>query len=329
MTTTPRVRLRATISALATITALLDTGCGTSPKDPPISTERTSAAPGVLSQVNPQWMELGTGQGWNWETVARTLTRDYQEFSVRPFDDTDEFSPDYNGCGCSTPVTAVLTVHAPGTFDPTRARSGEPVSVHGAEGYFTPAVNKENATLTWAYAPGAWAAIRARTATTKQLGRLLELAGGLRPATHLPVRLPLSLKKLPASMPFSSINVAPAEFPTHVTFDTCQRSPAAREDCSESEGQLKILLWPGDGYPEHRSDHLGRHELFAIPVSVGGKDGHLHVDRAAAAVKVKPGMVATFELTANMNIQDVLADVEWAPNLDDAATWPEVATWTK
>ena len=40
-------------------------------------------------------------------------------------------------------------------------------------------------------------------------------------------------------------------------------------------------------------------------------------------------MVVTFELTANMDIRDVLAGVEWAPNLDDAATWPEVANWTR
>jgi hypothetical protein len=329
VTTKTRVRLCANTIALATITTLVAVGCRTPPTDPPPSTEQTTAEPGVVSQVDPWWMEVGTGHGWNWQILGRTLTREFQEFGVRPVDDTDDFSPDYNGCGCVSPATAVLTIHAPGRFDPTQARLGEQVGVHGGEGYLSPAVGERNATLTWAYAPNAWAVIRARTTTTKRLDRLLELAGSLHPTKRLPVRLPLSLVKLPAYMPLSSINIQSGNFPTHVSFDTCRRSPSSLEDCPQTRGRLEIRIWPSDDYPEYRSDHSGRHELYAIPVTVGGRDGHIHIRRTAAAVKIKPDMVVTFELTATIGIRDVLAGVEWAPNLDDDATWPVVADWTK
>lgn len=327
--------------AIATaILVTVATGCDTHPPsaaEPPPNTGSATAAPnpqpGVASRIDPRWMGLGTGPGWNWQVISRTIARDSQTFNVRPFDDTDEFGPNYSGCGCGPATTAVLTVYFPGTFDPTDALAGQPVSVNGVEGFFRPAEGNEKSELTWQYAASAWATLTGRTTTTSTLDRLLELAADLRPAERTPARLPLRLAKLPADMPLSSIRLQSGQFPASVSFDACRRPShdVPAPDCANATSMLNIEIWPQDDYPEFRSENGMRRELYSIPVKIGGRDGHLHERGNAAAVKVQPGMLVVFTLSgaSTTRIEDVIAEVTWAVNPADEATWPVVADWTK
>jgi hypothetical protein len=278
-------------------------------------------------------MALGTGRDWNWEVVDRSISRAFQGFSVRPHDDGDEFLSEYNGCGCGPPATAFLTVYAPGKFDSIEAQSGQRVSVDGREGFFTPSDGDDDAVLAWVYGNDAWATIRGRTSTTSNLERLLELARSLRPAERTPMRFPLSLTDLPAGMPLSNIKTQRHPYPTMVSFGGCQpatyRAPAPH--CQADTPELEIRVRPSNDYSEHAFQDGQRRETFSIPTDIDGKLGHLHERNRAAAVRVKPGLVVEFSLTgpAVIQIEDVIAKVAWAPNLDDETTWPSIDEWTR
>ena len=104
---------------------------------------------------------------WNWEFTDRQITRDFQQFGLRPL----EFGRRAAARGLRVwqrPVegaTAILTAYSPGKFDPTEARADQPVNVNGREGFFRPSVDLEDAVLTWSYADDAWATMHGRPPT--------------------------------------------------------------------------------------------------------------------------------------------------------------------
>lgn len=312
----------------------------TSPQASPSSTTSTAVPPplGVASQIDARWIGLGTSQPRNWDESDRQVTRDFQQFSVRPVSETDaEFLRGCNGCG-EHPPTEFLTAYVPGKFDPTDVRKGQPVTVNGGEGFFRPSDGKADAVLSWQYANNAWATVRGRSKATIELDPLVELAGDLRPAERTPIRLPLSLARLPATMPLSSIQDQQGPYPTILRFDACPvggyQAPAP--DCADTADTLQILIWPTDRYFGHFS------EEGAIPTTIGGKAGLIGKNRYEAAVQITPGLLVVFELSApfkipveihpkppTTNLEDILAGVEWAPDPGNEATWRPVSDWAK
>lgn len=66
-----------------------------------------------------------------------------------------------------------------------------------------------------------------------------------------------------------------------------------------------------------------------VPAQIGGRDGFYSADGDSAAVQVRPGMLAVFELDApGIALRDVLATLTWAPDPADEQTWRPVADWT-
>jgi hypothetical protein len=66
-----------------------------------------------------------------------------------------------------------------------------------------------------------------------------------------------------------------------------------------------------------------------VPVEIGGKDGLYDETIHRASVQLQPGMLAEFDLGGRdqQAVQDILADVGWAPDSGDEATWQSVTDW--
>ena len=192
--------------------AVLVAAVGCSPQQPAdpqasSSTPTSAAAPApppTVSQLDPRWMGVLPDQPQGWAELNRRITADFQQFSLRPTDET-EYRYGCNGCA---PWTVDLTAYAPGKFDPAEARTGQPVTVNAdGDGFWVDDQAKHTATLTWQYADDAWATVKGMTSATTELDRLVELAHALQPTERTPIRLPLSMGNLPANMPFAEINV--------------------------------------------------------------------------------------------------------------------------
>lgn len=293
----------------------------------------TTAAPAAMTdiQFNPEWMTLETPASWT--EARRSITGGFQQFGLRPVDET-ELPRNCNGCGVSPP-TAYLTAYAPGTFDPTEARTGDPVAVNtDGDGFFRASRNSDAAVLAWKYADDAWATVRGLTTLTSEPARMTELARALRPGDRSAIRLPLSIPGLPASLPLAEISTDRGAYGTTLQFAACGRTDVgAIPDCFGDADNMRVQIWPTDGYYGHID------EQDSVPVQVGGRDGLY--DRAAnqAAVQVQPGTLVVFELSgpfaepgesrneAQVSLEDVLAKVKWAANPGEQQTWPAVADW--
>ena len=298
----------------------------------------TPPAPTVSSLFDPRWFAVTPNQPQGWEELNRSITSDFQQFDFRPVNET-ESRRRCNGCAR---WTATLTVYAPGKFDPTDAQTGQPVSVNGDnDGFFRPldeADKTRDAMLAWQYADNAWATAVGMTSATSGLDQLLELARALKPAERTPIRLPLSLANLPADIPLAQINIdtSPLEdsandYGTTIEFAPCGPSETgAVPDCMVAANSLSVHIWPDD-YREPG----GGVEPNVVPVKVDGKDGLYNETVGRASVQVQPGMLVEFELGALDRVQpavqqkDILANVAWAPDPGNEATWPVVADWTK
>ncbi len=172
-------------------------GCSTQqPADPqassstPTSASAAPAPPPTVSQFDARWMGVLPDQPQGWAELNRRITGDFQQFSLRPTDET-EYRYGCNGCA---PWTVDLTAYAPGKFDPAEARTGRPVTVNAdGDGFWVEDQAKHTATLTWQYADDAWATAKGMTSATTELDRLVELAHALQPTQRTPIRLPLSM----------------------------------------------------------------------------------------------------------------------------------------
>jgi hypothetical protein len=266
-----------------------------------------------------------------WEEVNRMMTADFQQFDFRPVDDT-EYMRGCNGCA---PWTAVLNAYAPGKFDPTDARTGQPASVNEADdGYFRPTDESEDATLTWQYADGAWATARGLTSATRGLDQLLELARSLRPAERTPVRLPLALANLPDDMPLAEINIDPhtdmpakLDYGTRVEFAPCGMTETmATRDCMFAGERMSVHIAADD----YRAPTGGVPQP-TLPVKVDGLDGLYNETVGRISVQVRPGLLVQFEVGGldEPTVAGILANVTWASDPNDQATWPTVADWAK
>jgi hypothetical protein len=320
--------LAAVLGAVVTITA----GCSA----PPSSTSPTPSTPvpspaTVASLIDARWMGVLPNQPQGWEELTRIMTADFQQFDFRPVDDK-EFMRGCNGCA---PWTAVLNAYAPNAFDPTAARTGQPVSVNGIDdGFFRPTDESEDATLAWQYADGAWATATGLTSATNGLDQLLELARALRPAERTPVRLPLSLANLPDDMPLAEINVdthtdmpAKIDYGTRIEFAPCAMTATmATRDCMFAGERMSVHIAADD----YRAPTGGVKQTTA-PVNVGGLDGLYNETIDRVSVQVRPGMLVQFEVGGldEPTVLGILANVTWASDPNDQATWPLVADWTK
>jgi hypothetical protein len=273
-------------------------------------------------------MALDTTQPWNWEESDRRITRDFQQFGFRPVDET-EMPRRCNGCGVKPP-TAFLTAYAPGKFDTTDARTGEPVSVNTSnDGFFRANQGSEDAVLAWEYEPNAWATVRGRTTVTSERDRMLELAHAIRHAERTLIRVPLSLPGMPAPMSLAEIDVDRDDYRTNLQFGACGRTDVSgTPDCYGETDSLSVQIWPDDGYYGHIQ------EKNSVAIKIGGKDG-VYAEHEAA-VQVQPGILVVFNLSGpfgnpptqpKANLKDILAGVAWAPEPGTETTWLPVSDW--
>ncbi len=139
-------------------------------------------------------------------------------------------------------------------------------------------------------------------------------------------------------MPLAEINVdtSPLEddgldYGTTIEFAPCGSTVTGAEpDCKLSADNMSVHIWPNDyrvptGGVEHKT----------FPVKVGGKDGVYDETSHQAAVQLQPGTHVEFGLYGpsypdnRAALEQILADVAWAPNPADEATWQPVGDWAK
>lgn len=293
-----------------------------------------TSRPTVASQIDPRWMGTGAGQPWNWEELNRRVTSDFQQFGYRPVGET-EIPRRCNGCGVNPP-TAYLTVYAAGAFDPTDARTGQPVSVIGDDGFFRASEGLDDAELAWQYAENAWATVRGTTTVTSNLDRMLELARGLRPTERTPIRVPFRVANVPDQMPLAQISRTDYGA-TALLFGACGMTDAgAVPKCMVDFDNLSVQIGPDSGsYHDRYVVDSG-----TVPWQIGGKNGRYDAAKNRAAVQIQDRMLAEFVLDgppggANPTTQqvsllkDILATVEWASDPGNDATWRAIIDWVK
>jgi hypothetical protein len=312
------------IASLAVLGAvvILVAGCSTSEQPTPSSPTSRSAAPAakVGSLIDARWIGFSPSPPLNWVEMERGITPETQRFGFRPFNEVG--GPRFcQGCG-EKAVTAEVTVYAVGRFDPTYAKTGQPVDVNGHGGFFHPATwdavgpeerdgRRHDAVLTWQYADTAWASVQAMTPLTANVDRMLELARALRPDERTPVRVPLSLANVPTNMPLAGMQ--DNDFGTTLEFGPCTTQTRG-QDCAtlfKSVGSLRVqIVDGGDVANDVTSD--GSH-----------------------AVLVQDGMSAQFDMNGPngtalpAEFEDILGSVTWAPDPGDDATWLPVSDWVK
>lgn len=341
--TVPKMKLTRLV-AWAMVAVAIAPGCSrqespptssSSPQAASSSSEQRSAAPvpaaETVIQFDPRWMTLDTPASWT--EFDRAVTEDFQRFGMRPVDET-ELPRNCNGCGFKPP-TAVLTAYAPGEFDPSEARTGEPVTVStDGDGFFRAAEGSADAILTWKYADDAWATVRGRTTVTSEPARLTELGRALRPADRVAIRLPLGIPALPASLPLAEISAVRDTYGTTLIFAACGKTDiGAIPDCYSGADNMRVQIWPTDGYYGHID------EQESVPVQIGGRDGLYEPASNRAAVQVQPGTLVVFALSGpfaepgeprtkpQSDLKEILAKVTWAANPGDQQTWIPVADW--
>jgi hypothetical protein len=296
--------------------------------------------PTTVTQFDPQWMGLVPDQPQGWKELNRRITGEFQQFSLRPADET-EMRMGCNGCA---PWTVDLTAYAPGKFDPTGARTGESVNVNGeGDGFLTEDPDKHTATLAWPYADNAWATVKGLTPATTQLDRMVELAHAFKPAERTPIRLPMSMPDVPAGMPLAEINVdGTGDYGTIIEFAPCGRPiNGGAGECERPPNveTTSVHVWPSDRVDWHFNDE------GAVPLKIGGKDGlfddALNGAGDHAAVQVQPGMVVVFDSGVGdvyrvgdppqppTRLKNILATLEWAPDPANEASWAPVSDWAK
>lgn len=293
----------------------------------------TAAPPTTVIQFVPQWMTLATPASWT--EPERRITAEFQQFGLRPAGE-NQLPPGCNGCGVE-PATAILTAYAPGRFNPAIARTGEPVTVNAdSDGFLRVAKDSGEAVLAWPYANGAWATLRARTDLTRNRDVMLELARALHPDEVTPIRLPLSMPGVPATMPLSEIYVDNRGYGTTLHFISCPRNDIGRTgDCFGEVDKMNVQIWPTDGY----SGHITQRD--STPAKIGGRDGIYESTGRRAAVQVQPGMLVVAELQGpsgqpgqslpnpGSNLKDILATLTWASDPGNPQTWASVADWVR
>lgn len=306
----------------------------------PSSTTAPASSSTAVAQFKPEWMGLVPNQPEGWKELNRQITGEFQQFSLRPADET-EMRMGCNGCA---PWTVDLTAYAPGKFDLADARTGQPVNVNGdGDGFLVEDPAKHTATLAWPYAENAWATVKGLTTATTQLDRMVELAHAFKPAERTPIRLPMSMPDVPSDMPLAEINVdGTGDYGTTITFAPCG-SPinGGAGDCVRVPDveTMSVHIWPSDRIDWHFNDER------AVPLKIGGKDGlfddALNAAGDHAAVQVQPGMLVVFDSGAGdvyrtgdppqppTRLKSILATLAWAPDPANEATWAPVSDWAK
>lgn len=328
-------------AAIAVLGVFLAVGCSSqhaadpSPQasSPSAATTTVASASTIVRQFDARWMGLTPNRPQGWKELNRTITAEFQQFSLRPVDETERR---FNCNGCA-PWTVDLTTYAPSKFDPTEARTGQPVNVNGeGDGFLTEDPVTRTATLTWPYADDAWATVKGLTAATTQPDRMVELAHALKPAERAPIRLPLSMPDVQANMPLAEINVdGTGDYGTIVAFDPCGPRGARWCDRRPDKESLEVHIWPSGRVDWHFE------EEEAVPLKIGGKDGlfddALNGAGDHAAVQVARGMLAVFDCGVGdvhragdppqppTRLKSILASLEWAPDPANEVSWAPVS----
>jgi len=351
--TSPWLRFAAAVSVLGALISGCSQGSTVAQTPSPSVSSPAATRPLVASLIDPRWMGFDTSHLSQWEEINRLITPELQRFGFRPLDENR--GPRYcQGCGEKSP-TAEVTIYAPGKYDPTDARTGQPIDVDGHGGFFRaerwdafPAVESPralDAVLAWQYAENAWATVQGMTILTSGLERLLELARALRPDERTPAVAPLSLANVPADMPLASIYRSnlrilghSSDYGTELGFGPCASSDEGdcRTDENKDVGMLSVLIW-------HRDDFTDGRYRVEVPYQIGGQDGRYDRSVFWAAALPADGLYVQFDLipprdpeptaeqrdVLSSELEGALNSVAWVQDPGNEAAWPPITDWVK
>lgn len=253
----------------------------------------------------------------------RAWTPDYETISLRKLDD-----PDAVGCCGGLPHTVFVTMYRPGAYDATGVQDGTPVQVGTSSGWFgsrrdqdfdgqTPLSNEALPTVSWQYAPQAWAVVRATTSTTQQLSQLLLVATSVRTDVSEPIRTPLRLSYLP-----------PGLAPDRIYDDTNEIYGTTFEFSGDVTGQpttLVIQVWAAPGPAESSAG--------ASTITVDGRSGSLlDPSNGGHAAYIRLGE-RSVEIsydgsshTAGTDLDKILDGIRWSSDPTNPSTWFDAVT---
>jgi hypothetical protein len=114
------------------------------------------------------------------------------------------FDPNHPAPQQAGELYAYLTVYRPGAYDPARLAGARQVTVAGRPGLEASEPGPDGSsvvrTLAWQYGTNAWAVISSNSteADNPSAADLRKLAAGLRPATPVPARVPVTMSYVPS-----------------------------------------------------------------------------------------------------------------------------------
>jgi hypothetical protein len=288
----------------------------TKPASPAVTT--TAPAPRVLAGL--QWT-IGVDVPSGYQLHERAYTPHYQSISLLKLGATDS-----TGC-CGSQV--FVTLYEPGAYDAAGVTSGQSVLVGNAKGWFgkrpsgsfdgmVPVSNDSLPTLSWQYAPNAWAIARGNAPSTQQLKQLLIIASSIHPSTSSSISTPLRLSYLPPGLnPVRIYQDLTQAYGT--TFDFTDGKPGA-----DRTTDLDVQVWSDAGPHE---DLTG-----STSITAGGRSGHLLDPHGYGQSAEFP--LGTHSVVIGLDgptvtaaqFQQVLSGLQWSSDPTDPSTWFDART---
>jgi len=288
------------------------TPSATTPNPPATRPPTTYGAGAIL-----QW-SFAMSPPSGYQLLDRALTPTFQTASLRLVND-----PDAVGCCGSLPRTVFVTVYAAGAFDARGVTTGTRFDVGAIHGYYgvrppglvdshTKIGDVALPTVSWPYAPDAWATVQAETPTTQQPDQLRRVTAAVRPTSASTLRIPLRLGHVAQGLAVSQVTDQAEGYGTRLDLSDGKVGADVTTD-------LAIQIW-GDAGP---------HQDLAGATTVGGRPGRLIADSLGASV-----VIGTREVVfsydgphaSKAELTKILNAVQWAPDPADVSTWFDAKT---
>jgi hypothetical protein len=285
---------------------------------PPTQPSIRSGPPISPAASQLQWsFDLETPGGY--QLLDRAITPRFQTASLRLLKD-----PDATSCCGGLPHTVYVTVYSAGAFDSRGVTSGARFDVGAVRGYFgsrppelanavTRVGDKPLPTVSWQYAPDAWATVQATTPATQQPAQLRRVATAIRPDATGVLRTPVRLGYVPESLKFAQLTDDLVE--SSGTNLMLTRGPLG----AATTTQLSVQVWPDPG----------PHQNLGAATTVGGRPGRLLTGDFGASVVIgrrEVVLTITGPLAFRADLGRITRSMQWASNPTDPATWFDART---
>lgn len=289
----------------------------TSTTPPPTPT--TTGPPISSSASLLQWsFTMDTPGGY--QLLDRAITPRFQTASLRLLND-----PNATSCCGGLPHTVFVTVYSVGAFNDRGVTQGSRFDVGTVHGYYAtrPAGLVDShtrigtnplPTVSWQYAPDAWATVQATTPATQQPAQLRRIATAVRPGVTGVLRTPVRIGYLPGWLKVAQQTDDLVE--GYGSIVTLTRGPLG----GDSTTQLDMQVWPDPG----------PHQDLGAALMVGGRPGHrlagndfgfaVVIGTHEVVVRLSGPMAFSVDMTR------VASSVRWASNPADPATWFDART---